>query len=102
MILMQRRCSRAGWLDWFPKVGVFGIAMVGVVIWNVRKMSGGSGGGGGGGLDDFDAEEMLKGAGLGKGGLAGLGKKGLGGGRGAGLGGLGGLGGGLGGGFDDD
>lgn len=98
----SQQAEGGGWLDWFPKVGVFGIAMVGVVIWNVKKMSGGSGGGGGGGLDDFDAEEMLKGAGLGKGGLAGLGKKGLGGGKGAGLGGLGGLAGGLGGGFDDD
>lgn len=27
----------AGWLEWFPKIGVFGIALVGVVIWNVRK-----------------------------------------------------------------
>jgi len=25
------------WLNWFPKIGVFGIALVGVVIWNVRK-----------------------------------------------------------------
>lgn len=25
------------WLNYFPKVGVFGIALVGVVIWNVRK-----------------------------------------------------------------
>mmetsp|Transcript_28164 Transcript_28164/g.45275 ORF Transcript_28164/g.45275 Transcript_28164/m.45275 type:complete len:613 (-) Transcript_28164:97-1935(-) len=40
----------SSWLDWFPKVGVFGIAMVGVVIWNVRKMSGG------GGPDDFDED----------------------------------------------
>merc|ERR1719199_720576 len=44
------------WLEWFPKVGVFGIAMIGVVIWNVRKMSGG--GGGGDGLD-FD-EDLFK------------------------------------------
>jgi hypothetical protein len=40
----------SSWLDWFPKVGVFGIVMIGVVIWNVRKMSGG------GGSDDFDEE----------------------------------------------
>jgi len=28
------------WLNWFPKIGVFGIALVGVVIWNVRKVTG--------------------------------------------------------------
>lgn len=39
----------SSWLDWFPKVGVFGIAMIGVVIWNVRKMSGG-------GFDDMDED----------------------------------------------
>mmetsp|Transcript_55053 Transcript_55053/g.98179 ORF Transcript_55053/g.98179 Transcript_55053/m.98179 type:complete len:605 (-) Transcript_55053:163-1977(-) len=45
-------------LGWFPKVGVFGIALVGVVIWNVRKVSGGSSSGDG--LpDDFD-EELFK------------------------------------------
>lgn len=52
------------WLNWFPKIGVFGIALIGVVIWNVRKVtnqrgSGGSGGGGGGvggGADSFDDE----------------------------------------------
>jgi len=38
----------SSWLDWFPKVGVFGIAMIGVVIWNVRKMSGG--------FDDMDED----------------------------------------------
>merc|ERR1711972_368895 len=27
------------WLNWFPKIGVFGIALVGVVIWNVKKAS---------------------------------------------------------------
>merc|ERR1719353_2886624 len=66
----------SSWLDWFPKVGVFGIAMVGVVIWNVRKMSGGGGGGGGGGFDDFDEDAFkasLKAGGLG--GLPGLGGK---------------------------
>lgn len=73
----------SSWLDWFPKVGVFGIAMVGVVIWNVRKMGGGEGG-----VDDFD-EDIFK-EGLKKGGMGGLGSK-L-----DGLGGLGGLGG------DDD
>jgi len=48
-------------LGWFPKVGVFGVALIGVVIWNVRKVSGGSSGGGGdAGLpDDFD-EELFK------------------------------------------
>lgn len=93
--------SSGGWLDWFPKVGVFGIAMVGVVIWNVRKASnsgGGGGRGGGGDMGDFD-EDMLKEAlsGMGGGGMGGLG--GLGGmkGGGKGMGGLGGMGGGLGG-----
>lgn len=28
-----------GWLNWFPKIGVFGIALIGVVIWNVRKVT---------------------------------------------------------------
>lgn len=27
------------WLNWFPKIGVFGLALVGVVIWNVRKVT---------------------------------------------------------------
>ncbi|CAE8640827.1 unnamed protein product [Polarella glacialis] len=27
-------------LNWFPKVGVFGVALFGVVIWNIRKASG--------------------------------------------------------------
>lgn len=31
--------SGSGWLDWFPKIGVFGLALVGVVIWNVRKVT---------------------------------------------------------------
>lgn len=30
----------SSWLDWIPKVGVFGITLVGVVIWNVRKVAG--------------------------------------------------------------
>jgi len=30
----------ASWLDWIPKVGIFGITLIGVVIWNVRKVSG--------------------------------------------------------------
>jgi hypothetical protein len=29
----------ASWLDWIPKVGVFGIALIGVVFWNVRKVA---------------------------------------------------------------
>jgi len=45
-----------GWFDWFPKVGVFGIAMVGVVIWNVRKAAGSQMGGGGG--DEFDEDSI--------------------------------------------
>jgi len=32
--------SLSGWLDWFPKVGIFGITLIGVVIWNVRKVAG--------------------------------------------------------------
>lgn len=32
--------SANSWLNWFPKIGVFGIALVGVVIWNVRKATG--------------------------------------------------------------
>merc|ERR1712039_305368 len=27
------------WLNWFPKIGVFGFALIGVVIWNVRKVT---------------------------------------------------------------
>ena len=30
--------SSSSWLNWFPKIGVFGIALVGVVIWNVQKV----------------------------------------------------------------
>jgi len=29
----------SSWLNWFPKIGVFGVALVGVVIWNVRKVT---------------------------------------------------------------
>merc|ERR1712003_522088 len=29
----------SNWLNWFPKIGVFGIALIGVVIWNVRKVT---------------------------------------------------------------
>eukprot|EP00929_Paragymnodinium_shiwhaense_P109991 TRINITY_DN76656_c0_g1_i1.p1 TRINITY_DN76656_c0_g1~~TRINITY_DN76656_c0_g1_i1.p1 ORF type:complete len:673 (+),score=202.99 TRINITY_DN76656_c0_g1_i1:90-2108(+) len=57
------------WLNWFPKVGVFGIALIGIVLFNVKKAtgsaaSGARGGGGGGrggkgGLDDFD-DELFK------------------------------------------
>mmetsp|Transcript_2312 Transcript_2312/g.5487 ORF Transcript_2312/g.5487 Transcript_2312/m.5487 type:complete len:620 (-) Transcript_2312:112-1971(-) len=69
--------SWLSWLDWFPKIGIFGVALMGVVFWNVRKVTnsgargggggsgvggfGGRGGGGGGlaGMDDFD-EQMFK------------------------------------------
>jgi len=58
--------SGGGWdmssiLNWFPKVGVFGIALVGVVIWNIRKVSGGSSSSndGMGMPDDFD-EDVFK------------------------------------------
>jgi len=47
------------WLEWIPKVGILGITLIGVVVWNIRKVTGGkkpSGGGGGGGFQ----EEMLK------------------------------------------
>merc|ERR1712083_815631 len=48
------------WLNYFPKAGMFGIALVGVVIWNVqkarKKASGGSKAGGDEGFDD----KMLK------------------------------------------
>jgi len=40
-----------GWLDYFPKVGVMGIALVGIVVWNVRKVAGGGSG-------DFDADSF--------------------------------------------
>lgn len=33
----------SAWIEWFPKIGVFGLALVGVVVWNVRKVSGPSG-----------------------------------------------------------
>lgn len=55
----------ASWLDWIPKVGILGVTLIGVVIWNVRKFSGGKqasgggGGGGGGGLPDFD-DDLFK------------------------------------------
>lgn len=29
----------SNWLNWFPKIGLFGIALIGVVIWNVRKVT---------------------------------------------------------------
>jgi len=47
------------WLNWFPKIGVFGIALIGVVIWNVRKVTSNNARGGGGGssaADSFDDE----------------------------------------------
>jgi len=42
------------WLNWFPKIGVFGIALIGVVIWNVRKVT--SQKGGASSADSFDDE----------------------------------------------
>mmetsp|Transcript_93061 Transcript_93061/g.170773 ORF Transcript_93061/g.170773 Transcript_93061/m.170773 type:complete len:645 (+) Transcript_93061:63-1997(+) len=29
----------SSWFNWVPKIGVFGIALIGVVIWNVRKVT---------------------------------------------------------------
>merc|ERR1719171_1134536 len=48
----------SSWLDWFPKVGIFGITLIGVVIWNVRKVAGkqtprDS-------LHDFDTDDLFK------------------------------------------
>lgn len=56
--------SSNGWdmsslLNWFPKVGVFGIALVGVIFWNIKKVSGQSSGSPGPEMDDFD-EELFK------------------------------------------
>jgi len=50
------------WLNWFPKIGVFGIALIGVVIWNVRKVTSQKkeSRGGGGGMDDFDDDYLQK------------------------------------------
>lgn len=31
--------SSSSWLNWFPKIGIFGIALIGVVMWNVRKVT---------------------------------------------------------------
>eukprot|EP00933_Yihiella_yeosuensis_P041016 TRINITY_DN35452_c0_g1_i1.p1 TRINITY_DN35452_c0_g1~~TRINITY_DN35452_c0_g1_i1.p1 ORF type:complete len:591 (+),score=131.91 TRINITY_DN35452_c0_g1_i1:129-1901(+) len=50
--------SNGGWdmasmMNWFPKVGIFGIALVGVVLWNLRKVSGGESESFG---DDFDED----------------------------------------------
>lgn len=42
----------SAWLDWIPKVGIFGITLIGVVVWNVRKVS--SKPKAGSGLEDFD------------------------------------------------
>jgi hypothetical protein len=46
------------WLNWIPKTGMMGLALVGVVIWNVqkarKKAAGGGGGGKAGGSDGFD------------------------------------------------
>ncbi|CAJ1455641.1 unnamed protein product [Effrenium voratum] len=44
-------------LNWFPKVGVFGIALIGVIFWNIRKVSNQNTGGME--ADDFD-EELFK------------------------------------------
>jgi hypothetical protein len=43
------------WLNWFPKIGVFGVALIGVVLWNVRKATS-QRKSGGGKMDDFDDE----------------------------------------------
>jgi len=51
------------WLNWFPKVGVFGIALVGVAIWNVRKVTNQRKGDSHDSMEDFDDEffkEKLK------------------------------------------
>lgn len=80
------------WFSWFPKIGVFGIALIGVVMWNVRKVTSKKGGGGNSDFGDFDFDSLAKGRlgkGLGKGGLGDLGGLGLGGKK--GLGGMGGL-----------
>eukprot|EP00928_Gymnodinium_smaydae_P075137 TRINITY_DN5813_c0_g4_i1.p1 TRINITY_DN5813_c0_g4~~TRINITY_DN5813_c0_g4_i1.p1 ORF type:complete len:676 (+),score=185.42 TRINITY_DN5813_c0_g4_i1:65-2092(+) len=50
----------ASWLEWFPKFGIFGIVLVGVVVWNVRKATAQKQGGGGGKLDDFDESDFLE------------------------------------------
>lgn len=59
--------STSNWLNWFPKIGVFGIALIGVVIWNVRKVGASEvtdqRSGSGGGMDNFDDDyfkERLK------------------------------------------
>lgn len=85
----------ASWLDWIPKVGIFGITLIGVVIWNVRKVSGKaqqSSSAGAGALGGFDDDFLSQKLGKnmmskpkGKGDLGGLGGLGD-------MGGLGGLG----------
>lgn len=55
--------SWASYLEWFPKAGVFGIALVGVVFWNIRKITNNQqvsrgAGGGGGALDGFDEDSF--------------------------------------------
>eukprot|EP00435_Cladocopium_sp_Y103_P003799 s6678_g1.t1 len=54
--------NSSGWdmnslLNWFPKVGVFGIALIGVIFWNIKKVSGQTSSGPE--ADDFD-EELFK------------------------------------------
>lgn len=77
---VQGEDADGGWFSWFPKIGVFGIALIGVVLWNVRKVTTQRRGGGGGGKEDFDMSDLNLGAmgkGLGKkGGLGGLGGRG--------------------------
>lgn len=46
-------------VGWLPKFGVFGFALIGVVLWNVRKAAGQRQDGGRSGLSDFD-EDMLQ------------------------------------------
>lgn len=48
------------WLEWVPKVGILGITLIGVVVWNIRKISGGKQKSSGGGLGGGFQEEMLK------------------------------------------
>jgi len=56
----------ASWLDWIPKFGIFGMTLIGVVIWNIRKVTGSkqnqssAGGGGLEGLDGLDDDFLQK------------------------------------------
>lgn len=48
----------SNWMNWFPKIGVFGVALIGVVIWNVRKAT--SQRSGDFKMDDFDDDYLEK------------------------------------------